>query len=58
MSDEKNKRATGFYLLSDYAGQDDLIPVKTTKLSAGYDFKAAEDVTIPVFHVGVNRTRD
>lgn len=58
MSNEKNERATGFYLLSDYVDQDDLIPVKATKLSAGYDFKAAEDVTIPVFHVGVNRTRN
>lgn len=58
MRNEKNERATGFYLLSDYADQDDLIPVKTTKLSAGYDFKAAEDVTVPVFHVGVNRTRN
>lgn len=58
MSSQQNERATGFYLLSDYADQDDLIPVKTTKLSAGYDFKAAEDVTVPVFHVGVNRTRN
>lgn len=56
MSNEKNNQATGFYLLSDYADQDDLIPIKTTKLSAGYDFKAAEDVTIPVFHVGLKPT--
>lgn len=44
---------TGFYLISKYQGQDDLLPVKMTKFSAGYDFKAADDVVIPVFHLGV-----
>lgn len=43
---------TGFYLISKYKGQDDLLPIKTTKLSAGYDFKAAEDVVIPAFEPG------
>lgn len=43
---------TGFYLISEYKGQDDLLPIKTTKLSAGYDFKAAEDVVIPAFEPG------
>ena len=43
---------TGFYLISEYKGQDDLLPIKTTKLSAGYDFKAAEDVIIPAFEPG------
>ena len=41
---------TGFYLISEYKGQDDLLPIKTTKLSA--DFKAAEDVVIPAFEPG------
>lgn len=44
---------TGFYLISKYKDQKDLLPIKTTKLSAGYDFKAAEDIVIPAFQPGV-----
>lgn len=44
---------TGFYLIKKYAGQTDLLPVKTTKYSAGYDLKAACDMLIPAFQPGV-----
>ena len=44
---------TGFYLISKYKDQKDLLPIKTTRLSAGYDFKAAEDIVIPAFQPGV-----
>lgn len=51
MSEEK--LATGFYLVAKHIGQNDLLPVKTTQYSAGYDFKAAEDIEVPVFKSGV-----
>lgn len=38
---------TKFELVSKYVGHNDLLPKRETKFSAGYDFKAAEDVTIP-----------
>ena len=45
MSKEKNM--TKFELVSKYEGQDYLLPKRETKLSAGYDLKAAEDIVIP-----------
>lgn len=45
MSKEKNMAK--FELVSKYEGQDYLLPQRETKLSAGYDLKAAEDIVIP-----------
>lgn len=45
---------TKFELISKYADQDGLLPKRETKFSAGYDFKAAVDVTIP----GINLNGD
>lgn len=36
-----------FELVRKYAGQNELLPRRKTQFSAGYDLKAAEDVTIP-----------
>lgn len=36
-----------FELISKYEGQEDLMPVRGTKGSAGYDLKCAEDMIIP-----------
>lgn len=36
-----------FELVRKYAGQNELLPKRETQFSAGYDLKAAEDVTIP-----------
>lgn len=47
------EQPTGFYLISKYQDQGDLLPIKTTKLAAGFDFKAAEDITVPAFKPGV-----
>lgn len=38
---------TKFELVRKYAGQNELLPKRETQFSAGYDLKAAEDVTIP-----------
>lgn len=38
---------TKFELVRKYAGQNELLPKRETQYSAGYDLKAAEDVTIP-----------
>ena len=38
---------TKFELVRKYAGQNELLPKRKTQFSAGYDLKAAEDVTIP-----------
>lgn len=38
---------TKFELVSKYVGQNNLLPKRETKFSAGYDFKAAVDVTLP-----------
>lgn len=48
-----------FELVSKYEGQNYLLPQRETKLSAGYDLKAAEDVVIPsgfkpvLIHTGI-----
>ena len=39
--------AARFELVSKYAGQEELLPVRKTAESAGYDFVVAEDITIP-----------
>ena len=36
-------------LISKYEGQEDLLPQRATINSAGYDFKAAEDILIPSY---------
>lgn len=36
-----------FELVRKYAGQNELLPRRETQFSAGYDLKAAKDVTIP-----------
>lgn len=38
---------TKFELVSKYTDQNELLPRRETQFSAGYDLKAAEDVTIP-----------
>ncbi len=35
-----------FELVSKYSGQDDLLPKRATRFSAGYDLKAAKDVIV------------
>ena len=46
-----------FELVSEYADQTDLLPARSTKFSAGYDFSVAQDIVVPsyqkVFH-GLN----
>ena len=41
-----NMRLRGFEVVSKYEGED-LLPQRSTKKSAGYDLKAAEDYIIP-----------
>lgn len=36
-----------FELVQDYQDELDLLPTRATKGSAGYDFKAAEDIVVP-----------
>ncbi|TPR15032.1 dUTP diphosphatase [Apilactobacillus timberlakei] len=38
-----------FELISKYENDKGLIPFRSTKSAAGYDFKSAEDITIPPF---------
>lgn len=43
-----------FELVSKYEGQEDLMPVRGTKGSAGYDLKCAEDMVIPSHIFAIN----
>lgn len=43
-----------FELISKYQGQEDLMPVRGTKGSAGYDLKCAEDMVIPSHMFAIN----
>lgn len=49
----ENQLPTGFYLVSKYVDQTDLLPARQTSQAAAYDFKAAADYTIPPFQPGV-----
>lgn len=49
----KNQLPTGFYLVSKYVDQTDLLPARQTSQAAAYDLKAATDYTIPPFQPGV-----
>lgn len=49
----KNQLPTGFYLVSKYVDQANLLPARQTSQAAAYDFKAAADYTIPPFQPGV-----
>jgi len=38
-----------FELIDKYKGQEDLLPMRATEGSAGYDFKVAEDIIVPSY---------
>ena len=46
----------GFEIVKGYENKNINIPVRKTKLSAGYDIEAAEDIVIPSFKVGTKPT--
>lgn len=41
------ERKRGFEIISAYEGKGITLPKRSTKHSAGYDFEAAEDITLP-----------
>ncbi|WP_025729418.1 hypothetical protein [Atopobacter phocae] len=45
----ENKRVRGFEVVTTYLDQEINLPQRQTKHSAGYDFEAAEDITLPSF---------
>lgn len=45
-------KTRGFEVIKGYEDKNINLPVRKTKLSAGYDVEAAEDVTIPPFSLG------
>ena len=50
-----------FELVSKFADQTDLLPKRSTKFSAGYDFFVAEDIVVPSYQKifkGLNFTED
>lgn len=49
-------RKRGFEVVKGYENADIHMPVRKTKLSAGYDVEAAEDVIIPPFEFGMKPT--
>ena len=50
------ERIRGFEIAKGFENQDIHLPIRKTKCSAGYDVKAAEDVTIPAFKPEVKPT--
>ena len=48
-------RKRGFEVISTYAQQKIQLPQRATHHAAGYDFEAAEDVTIPSIHLSVRQ---
>lgn len=46
----------GFEIVKGYENKNINLPVRKTKLSAGYDIEAAEDIVIPSFKVGTKPT--
>lgn len=49
-------RERGFEVVKGYENADIHMPVRKTKLSAGYDVEAAEDVIIPPYEFGMKPT--
>ena len=47
-----------FELISKYEGQDELLPERATKNSAGYDFIVAEDIVVPSYQKIFNSIQD
>ena len=48
------EKVRGFEIAKGFENEGINLPVRKTKYSAGYDFEAAEDVTIPSFKKGTN----
>ena len=48
--------ATGFEIAKGFEESGINLPVRKTKLSAGYDFEAADDTVIPAFKAGIAPT--
>lgn len=48
--------ARGFEIAKGFEESGINLPVRKTKLSAGYDFEAAEDTVIPAFKAGIAPT--
>lgn len=46
----------GFKVAKGYEDKNINIPVRKTQKAAAYDIEAAEDITIPPFHLGVKPT--
>lgn len=46
----------GFKVIKGYEDKNINLPVRSTKLAAGYDFEAAEDTLVPAFTFGVKPT--
>lgn len=47
------EKVRGFEVAKGYEDANVNLPVRKTKNSAGYDFEAVEDVTIPAFKAGI-----
>lgn len=50
------KKTRGFEVAKGYEDKEINLPVRKTKLSAGYDIEAAEDITVPVWTPGIKPT--
>lgn len=50
------EKIRGFEVAKGYEDANVNLPVRKTKNSAGYDFEAVEDVTIPAFKAGIAPT--
>ena len=46
----------GFEIAKGWEDKDIHLPVRKTKNSAAYDIEAAEDITIPVYKIGIKPT--
>lgn len=46
----------GFEIVKGYENKNINLPVRKTKLSAGYDIESAEDIVIPSFNIGTKPT--
>ncbi|MBB6454617.1 dUTP pyrophosphatase [Salirhabdus euzebyi] len=52
----KHNKTRGFEIAKGYEERDIRLPIRQTTFAAGYDFEAAEDVTIPsIFQVLFNK---
>lgn len=50
------EKVRGFEVAKGYESANVNLPVRKTKNSAGYDFEAVEDITIPAFKAGIAPT--